>query len=62
MKHESANKNTLPNLNYDIERAKFDQNSKIEKLQLNSPTLKGYVQEISQDPFGYILTSKVQVR
>ena len=62
MKHEAVNKNSLPNLNADIDKAKFDLNLKIEKLQLNSTNLKGYIQEIFQDPFGYILTSKIQVK
>ena len=62
MKSEAINKEALPNLQEDVEKAQASLIERIESLKLSSAFLKGFIQEIQLKPFGYILLSKVQVK
>ena len=56
-KHEALYRDALVDLNADVEAAKLAFDSSINPFG----NLKGFIQDILQDPFGYILVSHIQV-
>ena len=56
-KYEAKNKNTHVLLHDDIQCARDGQ----KEVCLTTGKLKGFVQQINQDPFGYVLISDIQV-
>ena len=56
-KHKALYLNALVDLNADVEAAKLAYDASINPFG----SLKGFIQDIVQEPFGYILVSHIQV-